>query len=198
MDFKKIKKMNKKYCISILLIIFSLNVIAQDTIILPQKPKRPKYENYYENDKGFWNSTDAMCGVSVRLTKIDLPFFCFSSVNGYRFNEFLRIGIGVSIKYYLNNDDVRYSSIPWTFPLYLDVRGNIIPQESRFIVPYWAFDLGQEIRNGMFFSPTLGIRFGENRSSYVLGISYSYNRLKAKNNSDKYRNFIGLRFGYEF
>ena len=83
-------------------------------------------------------------------------------------------------------------------PIYANVRGNIISQDNRSVVPYWSFNIGGAIRDGFLVSPTIGIRVGEQRNAFIAGISYGYNEIKGYENGKKGINFVLMRLGYEF
>ena len=85
----------------------------------------------------------------------------------------------------------------------MNVRGNFISQADRSMVPYWSVNVGSAINDGFFITPTLGLRFGEQRNSWLLGISYSFNHI----NTDKLTapatrvnsmSALLLHVGYEF
>lgn len=183
-----------------LFIAFCTECMAQENVVkrLPEKPKRSGYRDYGTEDKGYWIAIEAFGGSMADVGRRCIPFAGASIVNGYRFNEFLRIGIGLGTKYYISNDDVRTSSIPWSFPLYADVRGNIISQNDRTIVPYWSIDIGAEVRNGVYFSPTFGARIGEARSSFIIGVSYQMVPMDTWRDKSELRNMFALKLGYEF
>ena len=185
-------------CLAIAACGITATYAQERNIKLPQQPKRAAYSDYKNADTGFWCAAELSGGSTTMFKRHNMPFAGFNVINGYRINEFLRTGIGFGAKYYINNDDVHSSSIPWTFPVYLDIRGNIISQEDRTIVPYWAFDIGAEMRDGFFCSPTVGLRIGEKRSSLLLGISYSYNEMKTHKEKRESRNLLSLKLGYEF
>ncbi|MEG1729215.1 MAG: hypothetical protein RR280_06710 [Bacteroidaceae bacterium] len=174
-------------------------IIAQErNITLPEMPNKSGYSDYLDVDNGYWCSIEVSGGATVQFKRRNMSFGGIAVINGYRINEFIRAGIGFGTKYYINNKDVRHSSIPWTFPLYVDLRGNFISQDNRTLVPYWSFDIGAEIRDGFFCSPTLGLRIGEKRSSFLVGVSYSYNEMKTLRHKNKGRSLLLLKIGYEF
>lgn len=172
----------------------------------PQEKNSNIYSDYSEYDKGFWWSVEMQGGMSCYLGESNVQMLELDVVGGYRFNEYLRVGIGLGSRYYFNNEKVRYSSIEWAFPVYMNVRGNFIPGEYRTVVPYYSFDLGGTVRDGMMFRPTIGVRFGEKRSAFLLGISYmgqslkSFKLIEAGNvvPDRKYASFVTLKVGYEF
>ena len=178
---------------------FSAGLVAQENnIILPEKPNRVAYKDYTLQNAGYWIAVEAYGGSMANFNKRNLQFAGIGVVNGYRFNEFLRLGLGLGIKYYLNSKDVRSSSINCSIPIYLDIRGDIISQESRTIVPFWSCDIGGEIHDGFFFSPTLGLRYGEKRNSTIFGIGFSYNQLNTLKKDKEGRLLLFAKIGYEF
>lgn len=61
----------------------------------------------------------------------------------------------------------------WAFPVYLDLRGNFLSSKSRRVVPYWSLDAGYTINDGVFVSPTLGLRIGDRtRHHFLIGVNY--------------------------
>ena len=178
--------------------LFSACSIFSQEIKLPEKPKTSNHKDYRQEVAGFWSSAELDLGSSVMFKKKNLQNIGISYTGGFRFNEFLKVGVGVGVKYYYNNNEVRHSDIKWTFPIYANVRGNIISQNNRSCVPYWGIKLGTVIRDGFFFSPTLGVRLGEHRDSWLLNISYSYNKLEVLPDVNTDCNFLLLGVGYEF
>ena len=100
--------------------------------------------------------------------------------------------------YYINNNVMRCKSYKWSFPLFLNVRGNIIPELNRSIVPYYSADFGAAINDGFFVRPAIGVRFGEPRSSFTLAITYMAQKLKLTPEQYSTTSFIGLKAGWEF
>ncbi len=173
---------------------------------LPQGKNNNAYVEYSSYEQGFWYAVELQSGYSCNINKYNVAMVELNIVGGYRFNEFFRAGLGIGGRYYINNEKVRYSDINWAMPIYLNVRGNIIPSESRTVVPYYSFDIGGTVRDGFMFRPTIGVRFGEPRSAFLLGLSYMGQSLKSyksdTNNviipNRKYNSFVTLKIGYEF
>lgn len=176
--------------------------------VIPQKGNKPtSHKDYSTFNTGFWCAVELQGGYSLNLSKKNVGMTELDVVGGYRFNQYAKVGLGFGGRYYFNNNDVRYSSVKWAFPLYLNVRGNFISDEYRSVVPYYSMDLGTAFRDGVFFRPTVGIRVGSERSAFLLGLSYMGQQLKCfKTNADtgnklahkKYTSFITLKVGYEF
>lgn len=172
--------------------------LAQQTVRLPEKPKQG-YTHHSDLDKGFWCSIEAEGGSSVFIEKRNMQVGGARFTAGYRFNEYLKVGAGFGGRYYFNNNDVRRKrDSGFTLPLYADLRGNFISQRNRDVVPYWNVSVGGAVWDGFFFSPTIGLRFGEERDSWLLGLSYSFNNIQAAPGNSKEANFLLLRVGYEF
>ena len=135
--------------------------------IIPGKSKNPNsYKDYSTYETGFWWSAELQGGFSCNLEGPNLGMLELDALGGYRFNQYAKIGLGFGARYYFNNDDIRYSSIKWAFPLYVNVRGNFIPEEHRTMVPYYSMDLGAAFRDGVFFRPTIGVRVGSAQHYY--------------------------------
>ena len=175
--------------------------------IIPGKSKNPNsYKDYSTYETGFWWSAELQGGFSCNLEGPNLGMLELDALGGYRFNQYAKIGLGFGARYYFNNDDIRYSSIKWAFPLYVNVRGNFIPEEHRTMVPYYSMDLGAAFRDGVFFRPTIGVRVGSERSALLLGVSYMGQQLNgftlddnmARTKKKKYTSFIVFKVGYEF
>lgn len=122
---------------------------------------------------------------------------------GYRFNEYVRVGLGLGARYYFDNNKVRSTLSEWAFPIFLNVRGNFIPTRYRDVVPYYSFDIGVTVRDGFMLRPTVGLRVGRERSAFLVGLGYVGQDLStySRDNLRKTRrfvNFITLKLGYEF
>jgi len=187
----------QKYFYLIIVSIFTLTATAQD-VRLPQKPKTTNYTDHSLMNTGFWCSVELETGSSVMFNKKNLQVCGVSYIGGFRFNEFLRAGVGFGGRYYFNNNECRNTDNKWTFPIFINIRGNIISQEARTAVPYWSMSIGSAVRDGFFVSPTIGYRFGELRDSWLIGLSYSYNVMNLPKERGTGYNSLLLRVGYEF
>ncbi|MCQ2351539.1 MAG: hypothetical protein MJ003_06155 [Paludibacteraceae bacterium] len=152
---------------------------GSSAIVMPETPKRPKYVDYETAKKGYWTAVEIWGGGAVdfggkpNMCNIDVHW-----INGYRFNEWIRIGVGLGFRYYLGdlNYQIGGNSYPepisgkygwekpgkpndtqggsqWALPLYLDLRGNIMSMATRMCVPYWSFDAGYTF-SGNFVNQT--------------------------------------------
>ena len=203
----------KKTVLTFLLLFALGQVFAQRQVRLPERPNnRPAYVDHSELDNGFWCAVEATGGTSFLLKDgvDDAQRVGFSVVGGYMVNEFLKLGLGMGGNCYVNNNDqLRSTSIKWTMPVYIDLRGNLLSQEVRNFVPYWSLDIGGAVRDGFFFSPTIGMKFGEKRDSWLLGFNCCIQQIK--NWTDKNKQFsphgketpemtsiFSIKVGYEF
>lgn len=153
---------------------------------LPDAPKRAKYIDFPSLDKGFWFAVQATPAFST----LDGPFTAqLDLIAGYRAGEFFKIGPGVSPK---------STSAGFVLPVYLDVRGNIISQESRMAVPYWSLDAGYTFGayKGLYVSPTVGVRVGMPRNNFIAGLTYMLQQIGPEGFVPSHG--VGIRLGYEF
>lgn len=180
--------------------VFSLTVSAQENKVtrMPEKPDRAAYTDYSQSQSGYWFTVEGLGGSMADPNSKCLQFIGAQTVNGLRLNEFLRGGIGIGMKYYFKSEDVRTSTISWGFPLYANLRGNIISQNDRAAVPFWSLEAGTEIRSGFFVSPLIGLKLGEQRSSFTVGLSYTIIKMDTWDKDGDMRNLVTLKFGYEF
>lgn len=187
-----------KYILSLFVCISIISVVNAQDVKLPEKPKnRTHFRDYSIQSSGYWSTIEAFGGATVMLKRHNIASIGATWVNGYRFNEYLKVGIGFGVKYIINNNKVRRSSIPWTFPILADVRGNIISQQDRGAIPYWSLDVGGELRGGFLFSPTIGYRFGQDRKSLTIGICYQLTHTYTKNDNELLNGLLA-KIGYEF
>ena len=192
---------SKKLIIGLLLLMGVGQAMAQNDVRLPQRPNRPAYHDHTQLDNGFWIAIEAQGGTSLLSGKTNAQRAGVSVVGGYMFSEFLKVGLGMGGNCYVgNNQPMRDTGIEWTMPIYLDMRGNFGSQEVRNCVPYWSLDLGGAIRDGIFFSPTVGLRFGEKRNSWLLGINYTLSQIDNNKNANypETVSFVSLKAGFEF
>lgn len=190
-----------KKTVALLFLTFLCNVgFAQEKQIkMPKAPVQEKYTEFSLKNEGYWWSVDLGISPSVKFHEKSLWSSTISFVNGYRFNDYLKLGVGIGAGYYFaNNDVVRDTDIKWTMPLFINARGNFVSQDVREIVPFWSVDLGGAIRDGFLFTPSIGCRIGERRSAFIASIGYSYRGIKAKEGLGSGRSFAVLKIGYEF
>ena len=176
--------MKQVMIITAILIGFTLGAFAQNQgITLPEKPKRAKYVDYSVKQTGWWCTAQIGGGYATNTSQ----FYCqFDFVNGYRFSEFLKVGIGISPRIGLN-----------TIPIYAQARGNFISQEDTMFAFFWNADLGYAINGGFYASPSAGMKFGGIRHNFLFSIYYALEGQRPEV-SDSPLHLVGLRIGYEF
>ncbi len=172
--------------------------LAQNGVKMPEKPKHKAYRDYRQQDKGFWCSVEGNVGSHVMLKQRNMQYVGVAWTLGYRFSEFVRTGIGIGGKYYFNNISCRDTNVRWTFPLFANLRGNFISQRDRSLVPFWSVNVGAALRDGFFLSPSLGLRFGEERNAWLLGIGYNFQCIDAAEGIRDEAHSLYLSCGYEF
>jgi hypothetical protein len=170
---------------------------------LPQVGAPEKQADYTSAGSGFWMAAEASAAYSCRLFNSNFGYTEIDAVAGYRFNEYVRVGLGLGARYYFDNNKVRSTLSEWAFPIFLNVRGNFIPTRYRDVVPYYSFDIGVTVRDGFMLRPTVGLRVGRERSAFLVGLGYVGQDLStySRDNLRKTRrfvNFITLKLGYEF
>ena len=183
-----------------LMLITTVPLFAQ-SVLLPQEAKNPSFRDYSLEQSGFWCSVEGTVASSFIFDRRNLQRAIIAFTCGYRFNEYLRVGVGMGGNCYFNgNKKVRGDYNMFTMPVFLDFRGNILSQEVRELVPYWSLDVGANFGEGFFVSPTIGMRIGQRRNSFLLGLNYTLGEMKTPFR-DLYPSnihYIGLRLGYEF
>lgn len=185
--------------------LFSIIVACAVMVCVSAQTRMPKIgkdnsqKSYSEMNTGFWISADVEGGASLRISKKNSAIAGLNISGGYRFSEYLKVGVGFGGRYYFNNDALRYNSFEMSFPLYATVRGNFIPGEYRAVVPYYSFDMGGAIRDGFMIRPTIGIRVGEfTRNAFLIGLTYTGQEMRMCNKENKMISFLSLGLGYEF
>lgn len=171
------------------------------------------YTEYFEREKGYWAAADLGVGVTLdRYNKNNTEPAIPIDLNltmGYRFNEFITIGIGGGARFYAHqhrqrlNNEKKDRGYAWSFPVYGQVRGAFISGHSRTIVPYWQFAVGYTFRDGFMIQPTMGLRFGSAvRNHFTLALGYTAQESLIYTNAYKFENgflhMMQLKFGYQF
>lgn len=180
------------------------SLFAQDNVVkrIPKVGHDSEQQNYATMDQGFWMSAEALGAMSCHLEGSNMGLAEVDVTAGYRISQYLKLGVGVGARYYINQDGHRRSSIKWGMPVFATVRGNFISSNYRTVVPYWGLEAGASIRDGMMVRPTIGVRIGEVRNAFTIGISYMGQELaildKNGEKAEKYTNFVCIRLGYEF
>ena len=166
--------MKKVILTSLCVLLGSLSLLAQVPTV-PQAPNVHKKSNYTDctlQENGFWWGGEVLGGVLAHSRSLYGPLQA-QVVAGYRFNEFIQIGGGVGVRYYLNDDRYRFSKSRVSVPIFVDARGLIISGQSRTVVPCWSMDLGWAIGDGFMASPMIGLRIGSGiRHHFIVGLAY--------------------------
>lgn len=182
--------------------VLSFNTQENTVLRLPEVDNSELQKTYTDNNRGFWIAAEAGGAYSCRINHSNFTATEITVTGGYRFNEYLRVGVGVGGRYYINNDKVRHDHIDWAFPIFANVRGNIIPTCYRNMVPYYSFDIGGTVRDGFMIRPAVGIRVGQPRNAFILSLGYMLQMSEVNvsdlNGKDKAISFVSLRLGYEF
>ena len=152
---------------------------------LPEEPKRAKYIDFPSQDKGLWFAAQVTPAIGFDRAR---GLWAYADlIAGYRTGEFFKVGLGISPGFNQVSG--------FTLPVYVDLRGNIISQESRMAVPYWNVDLGWAFHTaGVYFSPTVGARIGMPRNNLLLGLTY----IMQHSIYSGVFSAVGVRIGYEF
>ena len=185
--------------LSTLLSVGMMSKAQEPKVKLPEPSRRVAYKDYAQSDKGFWCSVEVNGGSSLILNHTNVQRVGTIFTTGYRISEFFRVGAGLGASYYVNgNKDVRGDNNAMVMPLFVNVRGNAISHESREAVPYWSMDIGTMLGDGLFLSPTLGVRIGQARNALLLGLRYTLAEIDACPNYSTTVNFFSFNIGYEF
>lgn len=185
-------------CIS-LAFIGILEVSAQSRqIIMPKESQEKSFANLAEQNHGYWCSIDAEFGSTLMENKKNVASAGLNFTNGYRFSEYLKVGVGLGILYYINNDNVRARENHLAMPLFFNLRGNLVTEEIRHTVPYWSINVGAVMPDGFFFNPQIGLRIGEKRSAFCIGIGYVLRKLDSQSMNISSYSGASLKVGYEF
>lgn len=194
----------------------------------PATPKRAKYVDYDAKPNGWWCAVEVMGGGSVDANyNPNLYNIGFSFINGYRFNQWIRIGIGIGFRYYITTDQsfyhedkylvenkiyepkmlipkdapapqykgVTYNGTPWSVPLFIDIRGNFMNDDTRQVVPYWAFDFGYTF-SGKYLPGTEPI-LGEDSEGVLCSWYYTDKAVSKLGDGIFFAPTVGVKIGVE-
>ena len=200
--------MVKRFCMLLMAALFlsiAANAQINEVKRLPGVDNSNAQNKYYDYDRGFWMAAEVNTAYACRMSHTNFGYAELDVVAGYRFSQYLKAGLGLGARYYTDNNAVRTTTKKWALPIYLDVRGNFIPDDYRNVVPFYAVDLGASMQGGFLFRPTVGLRIGQKRNAFIVGLGYSGQDLKTYGIEElhliKYRKFvsmINLKLGYEF
>lgn len=189
--------MKKKLFLIITLLAATENIFGQDRhIVMPPHPVDGY--NIAEKDNGYWCAFEIGGGSTTMENMQNIAMVTGLFTNGYRFNQYIKIGAGFGVLYYPNNKNVRDSDSHFSIPVFLNIRGNILPDETRRIVPFWSANIGASISDGFFFTPAVGLRIGEKRSAFLVSVAYTLRHLDTYPKCKSNYNGVFFRLGYEF
>ena len=176
--------------------------IREITIEGPPAKQRTerKYTSFEDQKMGYFFATELGFDATMNKGPTIWPVG-LSVVNGFRANEFISVGCGIGLRYYFNNGVIRKKDNEWAFPVYFDIRGNIVSHRGRNLVPYWSFDTGLSFGDdNLFFSPTIGLSIGGYRNNLIVGLSYLGQFIDNIYNMQEndYHSMVGLKVGFQF
>lgn len=189
--------MKKVFLILALTLSLAANAQYRD-VKMPDAPKHTNYRNYDAENSGFWCAVEAGGGSSIMVNSTNMQYVGAEWTGGYRINEFLRVGAGLGVRYYVNNADVRNTDNKFGVPIFANVRGNFISAYDRDGVPFWSVNIGGITNEGFFASPTVGYSFGGMRNNFQVGICYTITSFKNCAKENSVYSYFGLKLGYEF
>lgn len=172
--------------------------ISSSEPVLPPVSKDHALTDYSECDYGFWIRGRIGASYTLFLTQHCSPFTEIDVAAGYRFSQYLKVGIGFGGRLYLQNDRLRARTDKWSFPVFATVEGNFVDDTYRTVVPYYSFDAGAAIRDGFMMRPGVGLRIGSKRSAIIFGLNYTGQVLNYKTNKSRFVSAVGISVGYEF
>jgi opacity protein-like surface antigen len=188
-------------------VAISASAQTRDVRIPTEQNEGEKFVNLPTLKKGFYFATE-LSGVYSISHDDNFGIGELDVVGGYRFNEYIRVGIGIGARYYINNSDykIRQAWSDWGLPLYVNLRGNFISSTYRTVTPYWSVDVGTSFPDGVMFRPSVGIRVGQERSAFLLALTYSLQSTRVwdemiggpTGTTHTSRSFLGVKVGYEF
>ncbi len=126
-----------------------------------------------EKTKGYVGIIDAFYGIGVGDYAENL--FGVTMVNGYRFNPYFSLGVGVGLKYYPDSETTMV-------PVFADLRATFTRKN---ITPFVALGIGAPVISdavgsvGFFFNPHVGAHFRLPDSKIGLNVSVGYEMQEA-------------------
>lgn len=161
-----------------------------------------KLHDYNHYKQGVFCSAELSGAYSPSASSKNIGYTELDIVGGYRFNDFLRLGVGLGARLFIDSSYYRVMNHNWGMPVFINARGNLIPNDYLDVVPFWTVDFGAEFPDGVMIRPCVGIRVGQPRSAFIASIGYVGQQIrcysKAFEITHKMRSFITLKIGYEF
>ncbi|MBR3558683.1 MAG: hypothetical protein IKN78_07415 [Bacteroidales bacterium] len=178
--------------------------IGSAEVTTPDVPEGAKYVDYSDLDKGWWCAVEAHAG-GLWYDGHGTGTFALTFTNGYRFSEFMKIGVGIGARYNLNSDHdyllyrkAHKIQAPMSVPLFVNARGNIISQKPRMCVPFWNADIGYAVFDGFFFDAGIGFRVGAKRNNFVMSANFTGQMIHYEPGDTCFGSGILFKIGYEF
>lgn len=165
---------------------------------LPEKPHQAGYRDYESQENGFWCSFEAEGGSTIMESHRNMQFADATFTGGWRFNEYLRAGVGFGGRMYVNNSDTRKTDSKFGIPIFANARGNFVSAYDRDGVPFWSVRVGGIVKEGFYFSPAVGYSFGGERNNFQISIAYTLTNPELCSGKRQAISSFGLRLGYEF
>lgn len=157
--------------------------------------------DFAAQEQGFFCAGEASYGYSLTHHRSGIQYGEVDVTMGYRFGDMLRVGAGIGARNYFEAKG-RAMSHDWGMPLFVHARGNFMGNGYRNVVPFWSFDLGATMPDGVMVRPTVGIRVGQPRSAFVASIGYMGQQIREHKTiqtvNHPFVSFITLKIGYEF
>ena len=169
---------------------------------------QPPQSTFYK-ERGFSHYTElgALAARNTSDANVNTSAFSFQLVNGYKFNQYLYMGIGTGIDLYATQSFV---------PLFASLRGDILRKGT--LIPYYFVDAGygfNATRNdnpdlrfigGELFAAGLGLKvLFSNQTSFLVSVGYRLQNSATETHlaSEKLRqnlNYerLALRAGFSF
>lgn len=188
--------MKRSILTAVLLAIVVGAAAQQREIKMPEEPARQR--NIAEMDQGFWCAIDAGGGTTLMEGRKNVAMAGAAFTGGFRFSQYLKVGVGLGVLYYPNNDNVRSRDSHLAMPLFANVRGNLLSDNIRTTVPYWSVNVGATLPDGAFITPSIGLKIGEKRNAFLVSIGYTLRELKVQKGKDDTFSGALLKIGYEF
>ena len=185
--------------LSLCMLCLSLGSIqAQDRVIkMPEAPAKT-HNIADEGSSLIWCAIEVGGGSTAMENKKNVAMAGASYTIGYRISQYLKDGVGIGVLYYPNSENVRDTENHLAMPLFINVRGNILSDDTRRTVPFWSVNVGTSVPDGGFLSPSVGLRIGEKRNAFLVSLGYTLRHLKSyQDNTSNYSGAL-LKFGYEF
>lgn len=189
----------RKIFLIMLTALITMPAFAQHRDVkMPEKPKQEGYRDYTSQQEGFWYSFETEGGSTIMEHRKNMQFADVTFTGGYRFNEYLRVGVGFGGRMYVNNSDTRDKDSKFGVPVFGNVRGNFISAQERDGVPFWSVRAGGIVGEGVYFSPSVGYSFGGIRNNFQVSLAYTLTKPKDYTGDKRFYSSFGLRLGYEF